>query len=77
MWFEEISLTGFPRKLKSVGRIATAAEEETDQKQCSPPVTLSDLIISAYHTRLCNTKFNVVRFINIHGILHCLQNETN
>ena len=25
MWFEEFSLRGFPRKLKSVGRMAEAA----------------------------------------------------
>ena len=34
MWFEEISLRGFPGKLKNVGRTAAAAETaETDQKQ--------------------------------------------
>ena len=41
VWFEEISFRGFPRKLKSVGRMAAAAAEtaaaemaaETDQKQ--------------------------------------------
>ena len=37
MRFEEISFRGFPGKLKSVGRMAAAAEmvaaAETDQKQ--------------------------------------------
>ena len=37
VWFEEISFSGFPAKLKSVGRIAAAAAvaaaaAETDQK---------------------------------------------
>ena len=40
MWFEEISLRGFPRKLKSVGRMAVAetaaAAAETDQNNESP-----------------------------------------
>ena len=33
VWFEEISFRGFPRKLKSVGRMAAETAAETDQKQ--------------------------------------------
>ena len=46
-WFEETSFSGFPGKLKSVGRNAAAAEmaaAETDKKTISSQVTQGDLI---------------------------------
>ena len=36
VWFEEISFSGFPGKLKSVGRTAAAAETETTKNNKSP-----------------------------------------